>query len=261
MAPSIVHGLVAALIAIGSTTGSVTASASAPDLAAPSTPAAAAPPLAGKVIGVDPGHNGANGSDPAFLDHQIWNGRESEDCDTTGTETNAGYPEHLFTWRVAQYLTADLKAAGARVVLTRHSDSGLGPCVDRRARTIDRAHANVAVDIHGDGGPADGRGFAILEPVADGTNNRVLGSSYRLARILRASFRTGTGMPYSTYDGTDALVKRNDLAGLNLTTVPKVLIECGNMRNATDAALMTSPRWQRRAARAMYQALLAYLRR
>ena len=47
-----------------------------------------------------------------------------------------------------------------------------------------------------------------------------------------------TGMPVSTYDGADGLQPRNDLAGLNLTTVPKVLIETGNMRNATDAALL-----------------------
>ena len=45
-------------------------------------------------------------------------------------------------------------------------------------------------------------------------------------------------MPDSTYDGVDGLESRNDLAGLNLTTVPKVLIECGNMRDATDAALL-----------------------
>jgi N-acetylmuramoyl-L-alanine amidase len=68
-------------------------------------------------------------------------------------------------------------------------------------------------------------------------------------------------MPYSNYDGSQALVKRSDLAGLNLTTVPKVLIECGNMRNAADARLMTSARWQRRAALAMYQAVLAFVRR
>jgi N-acetylmuramoyl-L-alanine amidase len=213
------------------------------------------------VIGIDPGHNGRNGSDPAFLSHQIWNGREWEDCDTTGTETNSGYSEHLFTWRVASLLAIDLRAAGARVVLTRRSDDGLGPCVDRRARIIDRAEADVAVDIHGDGGPPDGRGFAILEPVRDRTNAHVIGSSNRFGLLLRSRFRAVTGMPYSNYDGSQALVKRSDLAGLNLTTVPKVLIECGNMRNAADARLMTSARWQRRAALAMYQAVLVFVRR
>ena len=53
-------------------------------------------------------------------------------------------------------------------------------------------------------------------------------------------------MPISTYDGADGLQPRDDLAGLNLTTVPKVLIECGNMRNATDAALLVTPSFQKR---------------
>ena len=36
------------------------------------------PPLAGKVIGIDPGHNGLNYTSPAFLSRGIWNGRERE---------------------------------------------------------------------------------------------------------------------------------------------------------------------------------------
>jgi len=53
-------------------------------------------------------------------------------------------------------------------------------------------------------------------------------------------------MPLSTYDGTDGLAPRDDLAGLNLATEPKVLIECGNMRNASDAALLVTPPSRRR---------------
>ena len=64
----------------------------------------------------------------------------------------------------------------------------------------------------------------------------------------------------STYDGVNALQPRDDLAGENLTTVPYALIECGNMRNAIDATLLTSRRWQHRAARAMAAAITRYLR-
>ena len=227
--------------------------------ASPAT-AVEAHPLAGKVVGIDPGHNGRNWSDPSYIDRQIWNGREYENCDTTGTETDGGYTEARFTWNVARYLTTDLRAEGAKVVLTRHSNDGVGPCVNTRSRIINRAHANVAVDIHGDGGPPGGRGFAILEPVADGPNNRVIGASKRFARDLRAHFRSGTGMPLSTYDGVDGLEPRGDLAGLNLTRVPKVLIETGNMRNATDARMMVTARFQRRAASAMAAAITQFLR-
>jgi N-acetylmuramoyl-L-alanine amidase len=233
------------------------------DVQAPNPPAvahaASSQPLAGKTVGVDPGHNGRNYSDPAYIDRQIWNGREYEDCNTTGTETDAGYTEAEFNWRVGTFLVADLKAEGARVVLTRHNNDGVGPCVNTRAAIFNDAHVDVGVAIHGDGGPADGRGFAILTPVADGINNAVIGASGRFARILRGDFLKDTGMPYSTYDGVDALQPRDDLAGENLTKVPYVLIECGNMRNGTDAELMASTAFQQKAAAGIAAGITAYL--
>jgi N-acetylmuramoyl-L-alanine amidase len=66
-------------------------------------------------------------------------------------------------------------------------------------------------------------------------------------------------MPVSNYDGVAGFQPRDDLAGLNLTTMPKVLIEVGNMRNATDAAMMVSTGFQRRAARAMAAAVITFL--
>jgi N-acetylmuramoyl-L-alanine amidase len=221
--------------------------------------AAPTKPLAGRIVGIDPGHNGRNYSDPDFINHLIWNGREQETCDTTGTETDGGYAEAQFNWNVAGYLAADLRAQGAKVVLTRSSNGGVGPCVTTRSQIIDRAHANVAIDIHADGAPASGHGFAILVPVADGPNDKVIGSSLAFAKILRTRYVAVTGMPVSNYDGVDGIEARDDLAGLNLTTVPKVLIENGNMRNAGDAALQVTSHYQQLAAKAMDEAIVQFL--
>ena len=245
--------------------GGATSLASARPAAAHSTgPAggtapAAAKPLAGKIVGVDPGHNGRNHTDPAYINHLIWNGREWETCNTTGTETDSGYTEARFNFRVAIFLRADLRRDGARVVMTRTNNHGVGPCVNRRARIIDRAHADVAIDIHADGGPPGGRGFAVLEPVSDGPNDKVIGSSERFGRDVRRALLARTSMPESTYDGVHGIEPRDNLAGLNLTSVPEVLIECGNMRNATDARLLTSARFQRRIARALEAAIIRFL--
>ena len=135
----------------------------------------------------------------------------------------------------------------------------MGPCVTERAALGNEVHANAAVSIHADGGPPGGRGFAILEPVADGINNAIVGSSAILGADLRAAFAAGTGEPVSSYDGVDGIQPRDDLAGVNLSTVPKVFIECANMRNAADADLVTSARWQARAARAIAAGLTTFV--
>ena len=250
----------------GNRAQAVGARSSSPAAHPDSSPATADPrrsrsarPLAGKVIGIDPGHNGANGTDPSYIDQLIWNGRESETCDTTGTQTDGGYTEARFNFHVAMYLRADLRRAGARVVLTRTSNDGVGPCVDRRARILNAAHADVAIDIHADGGPPWGRGFTVLEPVADGPNHAVIGSSERFGADVRAAMLRDTSMPVSNYYGHSGVQPRDDLAGLNLTTVPKVLIECGNMRNAVDAQLLTSASFQRRLAAAFTAAITRFL--
>jgi N-acetylmuramoyl-L-alanine amidase len=245
------HVVVAALGAAGLVT----------TVTAPTPTAHAAAPLAGTVVGIDPGHNGRNWSDPGYINHKVWNGREWEACDTTGTETGSGYTESSFTFSVARDLAADLKAEGATVVWTRTSNDGVGPCVDRRAKLLNNGHAAVSIDIHADGAAASGHGFAVLEPVADGPNDKVIHSSERFGADVRAAFLRVTGMPTSTYDGSGGITHRDDLAGLNLTTEPKVLIECGNMRNSGDAHLQRSRAWRQKAARALADAITRFLTR
>jgi N-acetylmuramoyl-L-alanine amidase len=252
--------------------GAAGPSAAGPSAAGPSaaargtsSPAAAAGsasrpgPLAGKTIGIDPGHNGQNGNDPGYLARPIWNGRATETCDTTGAETDGGYTEAAFNFAVATDLRADLIRDGASVVMTRPSNDGVGPCVDRRAQIINAARATVAIDIHADGGPASGRGFTVLEPVADGPNNAVIASSLRFGADVHAALLARTSMPTADYYGQGGYIRRDDLAGLNLTAVPKILIECGNLRNATDAALLASPAFQRQLAAAFTAAIIAFV--
>ena len=215
--------------------------------------------LVGQVVTIDPGHNGGNAADPAYINRLVWNGREYETCDTTGTATDAGYSEPSFTFDVGSRLAATLRSFGATVVMTRTTNTGVGPCVDQRAFIGNRAGSDAVMDIHGDGGPPGGRGFTILLPVADGPNDAVISSSQQLGVAIRAAFGAGTGEPTSNYDGVNGFQPRDDLAGLNLTTVPKVLIECANMRNATDAGLMTNATWRQEAAGSLARGLSQYL--
>jgi len=217
-------------------------------------------PLAGKTIVVDPGHNGGNFSHAKEINRLVDAGTLRKPCDTTGTSTADGYTEAAYNFDLALQLRAALVAEGARVVLTRTSNTGWGPCITTRAAIGNRAHADAAISIHADGGPPGGRGFHVIYPPSiRGLTDDIYAASRRLALDIRAAFRAGTGMPYSTYIGSQALDVRSDLGGLNLSDVPKVFVETGNMRNATDAALLESASFREREARALANGLTEFL--
>ena len=69
-------------------------------------------PLAGRVVGIDPGHNGAQLQCARAYRPPVFNGTGTEPCDTTGTATDGGYTEAQFNFNVATYLEADLEAQG-----------------------------------------------------------------------------------------------------------------------------------------------------
>ncbi len=223
---------------------------------------ASLPSLRGAVIAVDPGHDGGNWTHPAAIARLVDAGTLWKPCDTTGTLTAAGYTEAAFAFDVARRLAALLRQAGARVVLTRRSNTGVGPCITERAAIANRAHADAAISIHADGGPASGRGFHVIYPPSiRGLTDDIAGASRRLALDVRDAYGAGTGMPPSTYVGHDGLLVRSDLGGLNLSDVPKVLVETGNMRNATDAALLESATFRQRIARALAVGLARFVSR
>ncbi|MBB4687651.1 N-acetylmuramoyl-L-alanine amidase [Amycolatopsis jiangsuensis] len=234
-------------------------SASSTPPSTPSTPPSSSPPNAGKVIVLDPGHNGGNSTHPGEINRKVPAGRgETKPCNTTGTSTNAGYPEHAFTFAIAQEVGNALAAKGIRVVYTRSDDSGTGPCVDKRAEIGNSAEADAVVSIHADGATAaSAHGFhvAYSSPALNAAQGE---PSLELARTMRNTLRDN-GFATSTYVGSAGLSARSDLAGLNLSTRPSVLVECGNMRNATEAARMSSDIGRTRYAEAITQAIEDYL--
>ncbi len=60
--------------------------------------------------------------------------------------------------------------------------------------------------------------------------------------------------------GGDGLDRRSDLATLNLSRIPTVLVELGNMRSARDARVMSSRSGRIRYADALVAAIRATLR-
>ncbi|MFF8472312.1 N-acetylmuramoyl-L-alanine amidase [Streptomyces sp. NPDC015414] len=249
-----------------SRTGDAAHDAKDPGPAAGSSAPAVSGALKGKVVVIDPGHNPGNFQHPTEINRQVDIGTNRKECDTTGTSTNSGYPEARFTLDVAHRLRTLLERQGATVKLTHDGDSPpWGPCVDERARIGNTARADAAVSIHADGSAEGNRGFHVILPAsvhAGGADTRpVVGPSKDLGTRIAGRYLRLTGEPPSNYvgDGT-GLVTRKDLGGLNLSTVPKVFIECGNMRDTKDAALLTSGAWRQKAAQGISEGIVSFLR-
>jgi N-acetylmuramoyl-L-alanine amidase len=211
--------------------------------------------IAGMVVFIDPGHNGSN---DGSITRQVPTGRGgTKDCQTSGTSTNSGYMEHTFTWDTALRVRAALNALGVRTAMSRGNDTGLGPCVDARADMANSLRPNAVLSIHADGGPPSGRGFHVNYS-APPLNQVQGGPSVQYARIMRDQL-VASGIPPSNYIGQDGLYGRSDLTGLNLAQYPSILVECGNMKNPADSALLESPEGRQKYADAMVRGVAAFL--
>jgi len=182
-------------------------------------------------------------------------------CNTTGTATDAGYPEHAYTWDVALRTRAILEQHGVRVLLTRSSDTGVGPCVNERAAIQSQPGVDAAVAIHGDGAPAGDHGFfvctAARTPV--GATARSVTLSHDLAIDMHDGLLAHSGMTTANYIGSNGYVSTTDFAGLNLSRSPTTFIEIGNMRDAHDASVQSSASGRQGIAEGLAAGLLVYV--
>jgi N-acetylmuramoyl-L-alanine amidase len=219
--------------------------------------------LDGKVIVIDAGHQLGNHNFPAEINRPVEAGGFTKPCNTTGTATNGGYPEATFAWGVTTRLKAKLEKAGATVLLTRTSnrEDRWGPCVDVRGRAGNEADADLKISIHGDGSTSSGaHGFHVIYPPSRAPyTDDIARPSKRLALVTKDAL-TGRGFTVANYiAGGDGLDARTDLGTLNLSDVPTVMVECGNMRDSGDASVMTSSTGQTRYARALAVAVRTFL--
>ncbi|MEU1205584.1 N-acetylmuramoyl-L-alanine amidase [Nocardia sp. NPDC005825] len=218
--------------------------------------------LAGKTIFLDPGHQGPNHSQDT--NKQVSDGRGgTKACQTTGMATLHGIAEHTITWNVAQLVRTSLEGLGAHVVLSRPDDTGWGGCIDERAQAANASGADVAVSIHADSGPADGKGFHLIVPqlpVPDAKVNEVQsGAGLAASKAMRDTYLQ-SGYQAATYNGAvEGLQTRSDIAGPALTLVPDVFLEMGNGANAEDAQQLESPEGQLKHAVTITTGIASYL--
>jgi N-acetylmuramoyl-L-alanine amidase len=221
------------------------------------------PPGSGPVIVLNPGHNGGNASHTAEINRQVPAGfGEYKACDTTGTNTDAGYPEHAFNWDVSLRVRAILQSHGVRVLLTRTDDTGVGPCVDQRAAIGNEPGVAAVVSIHSDGAPSGDHGFHVCYDSRPPAGAAIQSRSVQLSTFIHDALLRGSGLVPAAYIGDgNGYFARSDLAGLNLAMEPATFLEVGNMRNGSDAASLSSTSGRGRIATAIAAGILSYLGR
>ena len=218
---------------------------------APSSPPAV--DLSGRTVAIDPGHNGGNASHLSKISRPVPDGRGgTKACNTTGTATASDYPEADFTWAVGKNLAKELKEAGAEVVMSRDDNEGVGPCVDERGTFAD--DADLLVSIHANGSESTTvKGFHIIV-AQPGSSEELADDSTRLAEAMSKSM--GESFPPNKGYGKNAISQRPDLAGLNNASIPAVIVECGEMRNPTEAKAMKSESGQKKYTAALMQGIV-----
>jgi N-acetylmuramoyl-L-alanine amidase len=210
-------------------------------------------PLAGKVVLIDPGHNVRNRLYPDEINQPVFFGvpGQTKPCDTTGTATAGGYTEAEYNLTVGLRVVRILRDLGATVVMTPVNTRPWGPCITQRAALGNAIHADAAVSIHADGSPPTVHGFYVIVPSTPlrgvGLTPQRIAHDDRLGAAMLTAYHAATGMPISNLYTTGYL-RSDAYGGTDLSHIPKILIETGNMPNPGDAAQLESPAFRHLAA-------------
>jgi N-acetylmuramoyl-L-alanine amidase len=220
--------------------------------------------LAGKVILIDPGHNVGNRLYPTEINRPVFYGIPglTKPCDTTGTATADGYTEARYNFAVGVHVVKILRDMGATVVMTPVNTRPWGPCITGRAALGNSIHADAAVSIHADGAPSWVHGFYVIAPSTPLPNvglgpKRIARDVHLGAAMLKAYHRI-TGMKISNLYTTGYL-RSDAYGGTNLSHVPKIFIETGNMGSPGNAAKLESRAFRHLAAWGIADGIRLYL--
>ncbi|ACX51628.1 N-acetylmuramoyl-L-alanine amidase [Ammonifex degensii KC4] len=179
--------------------------------------------LAGKKIALDPGHGG---SDP-------------------GAIGPTGYQEKGFTLAVARLLAAELRSRGAQVLLTRDRDVDVG--LYARAAMANDWGADVFLSIHADASfNSSARGISTWYRREGAT-----AEDRRLAQCLQEALVKELGL-------ADRGLFTANFVVLRESSMPAALVEIGFISNSDEEALLRTPEFQARAAKALVDGLERY---
>ena len=203
-------------------------------------------PLAGRKIGIDPGHQAHGNSEKEPVAPGSHEMKAKVATGTRGAST--GTPEHVRDLEIALKLKDLLEELGAQVLMSRES-ADVDISNVERALMMNEWGADAVLRIHCDG--ATDKSVHGLGMYVRKTGDRA-SECELLARCLISEMSKTTGAAQR------GVFKRDTYTGLNWSTVPSVLVECGYMSNIEEDERLADPQYQNSLALGMAQGLIKY---
>lgn len=182
--------------------------------------------LAGAIIAIDPGHGGDDSG--------------AEYKDNSG---KSKYMEKTYTLAIANRLASQLRASGARVIMTRSKDRNVG--LKERVRIAENAHVDCFISLHLNSSPDKNEGSGVTSYYYH------RGPSKRLAHRVSHEFNN---LPLANRG-----VEFGDFLVIRDTTLPSILCETGYVNTRKDFRQIKQASFQRRVAKDLRNGINRYL--
>ncbi len=205
-------------------------------------------PLTGLVIGIDAGHQGKANTEKEPCAPWGKDKNPAVNNETMKTKTSSGtagkftnMPEYIVTLQISLRMKAKLTALGATVVMVREDNNVNLSNIDR-ANIGNDANCDVMLRIHCNGAdnPSTSGIEAWIRGSGDGTEEyKALGEYERLlAEEMLTYLVNATNAQRRRVNSSDSYT------GLNWSTVPSIIIECGFMSNEEEDNKLITDEYQ-----------------
>ncbi len=203
-------------------------------------------PLAGKIIGIDPGHQKKANSEQEPVAPGSSQTKNKVSSGTQGRFTKV--PEYQVNLDVGLLLRDKLMDAGATVVMTRETNDVNISNVER-AQFFNENNTDYALRLHCNGNNnQEVHGAFMLCPKV----NPFLQDCKRASELMIQSYCASTGAKNL------GVTIRSDQTGFNWCERMIVNIEMGHMTNQTEDNNLTNKDYQQKMAQGLYEGILTY---
>lgn len=210
--------------------------------------------LKGKTIVIDPGHGSSTvkvpNSDKTYLETYEKSKPNDESSKDTLLDTGGAPGEYKINWSVAQKLKSNLEAKGAKVILTKSSEEA-NAGNQERAKVANDNNAAIMIRLHCDDSESRGTGafYCMPDDTSDYFTDSIKNTTKDYSEKIVAKVSSATGVA-----ANDPILE--PLTAAYWCKVPSVLIEMGNLADATEKSKLGEDDFQNKLAKGLTDGIL-----